>query len=287
LGKIITEYSETALTNAITENVVDIWRYTSKGNDIIVTDTDELFVITLRNEGFSPQGVWYTNLTEENITENIENVSSYFKEQGQPFLWMVNPTTKPETLASYLKTRGFKEMPGTPGMYVDLEKLVDDRPNPKNFMVEEVREEDLDRYFEVYCEGYPMPVELGKIFCNSRKNHGYRPDVTRHCLGFLDGKPVATAQVFFAAGVAGLYGVTVLPEARGRGIGTEMSVYPLMIARSMGYSYAILDATQQGYGIYKRLGFRELFRPTMFNFDPSGDEEFHDRMKDWMLSERK
>ena len=196
LGKILIDYSETKLTKAITENVVDIWRYTSKGNDIIVTDTDELFVITLRNEGFSPQGVWYTNLKEENISENIENIVSFFKEQGQPFLWMVNPTTKPETIESHLKTSGFKGMPGTPGMYVDLEKLIDDRPTPKNFLVEEVREEDLDRYFEVYCEGYPMPVELGKIFCNSRKTHGYRPDVMRHCLGFLGGVPVATAPLF-------------------------------------------------------------------------------------------
>ena len=279
--------SENALTKAITSNIVELWRYTSQGNKIIVTDTEELFVIDLGFKSFAPQGVWYTNLTHDSVDRKIEEVLSYFSNEGQPCLWMVNPVMKPDNLGERLKAYSFKEMPGTPGMFIELENLVDDRPRPEKLTLEEVIDEDSTRqFFDIYCEGYPMPQEFGQILCEARINHGYKPDVNRQWIGYLDGEPVATSQLFLGGGVAGLYGVTVLPAARGHGVGTEMSLHPLRVALSMGYQFGILDATQQGYSVYKRIGFKELFRPTMYNFDPSGDEGFHERMKDWMLSER-
>jgi len=50
------------------------------------------------------------------------------------------------------------------------------------------------------------------------------PGPLRCFLGRLDGEPVATSFIVLAAGVAGLYGVGVLPEARRQGLGTTITL---------------------------------------------------------------
>jgi predicted GNAT family acetyltransferase len=49
-----------------------------------------------------------------------------------------------------------------------------------------------------------------------------------------------------------------VPEARGKGIGATMTLKPLQEARSMGYGVGILQSSEMGYPVYKRLGFKHL-----------------------------
>ena len=77
-------------------------------------------------------------------------------------------------------------------------------------------------------------------------------------LGYLDRKPVASSILFLGAGVAGVYGVGTIPEARNQGIGAAMTMKPLRGAREQGYHFAVLFSSRMGYPVYKRLGFREV-----------------------------
>ena len=57
--------------------------------------------------------------------------------------------------------------------------------------------------------------------------------------------------------VIGLYGLATLPSHRRMGIGSSLMTYALGLAKEMGYSKAILQATPDGIGIYRKYGFRE------------------------------
>ena len=89
----------------------------------------------------------------------------------------------------------------------------------------------------------------------------------RTYLAFLDDRPVGTSQLFTSAGVAGIYNVTCLPEARNRGIGKAVTSAPLLDARIMGYQVAILHASQLGYPVYRRLGFKDFGRMGVYQWD--------------------
>ena len=80
----------------------------------------------------------------------------------------------------------------------------------------------------------------------------------RHYLGRLEGRPVATASLFLAAGVAGIYFVSTAPEARRRGIGAAITRAALEGARALGCRTAVLGASAPGHGLYRRLGFEDV-----------------------------
>lgn len=80
-----------------------------------------------------------------------------------------------------------------------------------------------------------------------------------YLLGRLEGRAVATSRLSLVGGTAGIYAVVTLAEARGRGIGHAMTVAALRMAREHGYRIATLQSSEMGHGIYRRLGFVDVF----------------------------
>lgn len=76
-----------------------------------------------------------------------------------------------------------------------------------------------------------------------------------HYAGRLGGEVVATASLSLAAGVAGIFNVVTLPEARRRGFGTALTLAALRDARRRGYRICILQSSTMALGIYRRLSF--------------------------------
>ena len=79
-------------------------------------------------------------------------------------------------------------------------------------------------------------------------------------LATADGVPVGTSQVFYAAGVPGVYNVAVAEGARGKGLGAALTLQPLLEARAMGYCAGVLQSSDMGLPLYPRLGFAQNCR---------------------------
>jgi ribosomal protein S18 acetylase RimI-like enzyme len=145
-------------------------------------------------------------------------------------------------------------------MAVDLLALQEDHPRPPGLTIERVEDlEMLKTWARVAWLGTGFPEPHQDEFADLEAGCGITPRIPRHrYLGFQSGVPVATSALVLHAGVAGIFAVATLPQARRQGLGTALTLAPLRDAREMGYRVGTLQASEMGFPVYRRLGFQEV-----------------------------
>jgi ribosomal protein S18 acetylase RimI-like enzyme len=152
-------------------------------------------------------------------------------------------------------------------MALDLGKLDADPPLPEGFTVQQVNDdESLQQWGQVCAQGFGMPAFVGEGLSDFMRY--VDQETIRAYLGRLDSVPVATSLLVLAPGVAGMYNITTLPEARQKGIGARMTDLPLLEARARGYRAAILHASVMGESVYRSLGFEKYCKIDQYIWSP-------------------
>jgi GNAT superfamily N-acetyltransferase len=82
-------------------------------------------------------------------------------------------------------------------------------------------------------------------------------------LAELDGTAVGASLILLSHGIAGVYWVAVLEEARGRGVAAAMMRHITNLAFDLGAVNVQLQASTMGEPVYRRLGYEELYRYTL------------------------
>jgi GNAT superfamily N-acetyltransferase len=220
-------------------------------------------------------GVVQTRLPEDlepaRVRARCEAVLARFVARAVPALWWLTPLSRPLDLPGHLSALGLDPAGSAPGMVIDLEELVEPTPAPTDLTIEEVGDAaTLRTWVETFIAGYeaPAPLQEPLAACLTRRGLGSdRP--LRHFLARRRGVPVATSSLLLSGGVASLNAVATLPAARRQGVGAAISAAPLRVARAAGYRVAILQASDQGYPVYRRLGFTECFSLPIYVWRPS------------------
>ena len=89
-------------------------------------------------------------------------------------------------------------------------------------------------------------------------------------LALLDGRPVGKAYLSWPGppGVASLYGMSVLPEARGRGVAMALTREMILHAQELGCHRMALHATDMAMGAYRKVGFELCATATVYATAP-------------------
>ncbi len=200
---------------------------------------------------FSPSG---------DLGEKIGETLEPFKERDVPMFWWTGPATVPLDLDELLLEYGLApNFVDVPGMAVELSLLAEDLPLPPDLKIERVEDaEALKEWGQTFNRSYGVPDFAGDAWVSASTSVGLGPDLPWTLyIGRLRGEPVAVSILFLGAGVAGLYGIGTVPEARGQGIGTAITLAPLLDAREMGYHVGILHSSDLADNMYRSIGFKE------------------------------
>jgi GNAT superfamily N-acetyltransferase len=192
----------------------------------------------------------------------IKDAIARGRSRNVPLLWWVGPGTRPADLGRRLETHGFAPAGSAPGMAADLNTLNETASAPPGLAITRVRDADsLVRWCDLASVCLDLPDFAADAWRHWYKKVGVpEASALTHYLGWQNGEPVAMGSMLLGAGVAGIYNVATLPSSRRQGIGSAMTLAPLLEARAMGYRVGILQSSGMGVGVYRKLGFREYCR---------------------------
>jgi ribosomal protein S18 acetylase RimI-like enzyme len=260
--------SASSLALAIESNLVGHWSVLGRSPKVELHETEELtwfltgYPVTRLNR------ILRARFNPDAVEASIEAALAPFKERGLPLYWHVGPSSTPSNLGEYLLSHGLQKVSDELGMAVDLAALREEPNIPAGLTVERVDDRAaLKQWCVIFSNVFGASENAADAFYSIEVDLLGTADNRKLFVGLQAGEPVATALLFFGVGVAGLYGVGTIPEARRQGIGTAMTTVALNDAKSAGYQVVTLHASPLGQGIYHRLGFKEYCILSRYKWD--------------------
>jgi ribosomal protein S18 acetylase RimI-like enzyme len=197
----------------------------------------------------------------ETAAARIDDVVRWFERRQVPFVWRLGPCDEPADLQARLLDKGFAldpdEMPGMVAPLTDLPEI--ELPDEASMSI--VRDATAFReWLDVMVEGFGMPSQIGDAYM-AFGALGFADDLpVRSLLVRVAGRPVATALGVLADDGMVIANVTTIPEYRGRGLGRAVTLATMRIGAAAGAQIAVLQSTEMGHGVYRRLGFEDFGR---------------------------
>jgi len=193
--------------------------------------------------------------------ELLARAREFFGARGRGFtVWARSGVAEDEELISAAEAAGLQNV------YEMPEMILADRPAallPAAGV--ELRRlssaEDADDYWRIAAAAYRdigFPPEVFSFYRGLEELAAPGGDAAAF-LADLDGAPVAIAMTIVSHGVAGIYWVGSLAEARGRGIGRAVTAAATGTGFELGAGLASLQASPMGEPIYRAMGYERIY----------------------------
>ena len=192
---------------------------------------------------------------------DVDETLAYFRSKDAGAVcWWLDDGVDPAGWTPLLESRGFAAAEGPPGMAVDLASLPDHLTLPPGAEIHAVAgAAELRVFIDLLTAVFGFPPEDSWAVYEWERAVCVPPE-SACFIATLDGVPVGTSQVLHAGGAAGVYNVAVTEACRGKGLGAALTLLPLLEARERGYRAGVLQSSESGFPVYRRLGFEQVCR---------------------------
>jgi len=223
-----------------------------------VIDDDDLLLVdsSLASDTFNK--IARARITPLASNARIAGAVQYFRTARRPFAWWVGPCSRPLDLETRLLDYGLCTAESELGMALDLRNLRSPAYQVANLVVERVSTpEQVSDFSRVVSENWKPPDPVVELFYNKAASVLLAQDCPMKLfVGYLHSEPVSVSELFIGAKVAGIYSVATRKPFRKRGIGSVLTWVAADEARRTGIPVALLQSSEDGKGIYSRLGFK-------------------------------
>lgn len=244
--------------NAILENFI---QHTS----VIPEQTEGMNVVTIGNLTLTNSGLPCDTFNVIHVTGNfnaevLNKVLKHFRDQSYPFCcWISEEYVNDHSLLLLLES-GLERQAEEAGMILDLahyESIISDKHQNIRQATTPAMVHEFSR---VIAENWTPPDQnVITFYDKTAQTFIANKDRVSLLTYYQEGLPVATVEVFATDNeVIGIHGLATLEDTRGQGIGSALMTKVLNDAKALGYKQAVLLATEDGSGIYQKLGFHAV-----------------------------
>ncbi len=194
------------------------------------------------------------------INQEIGHAIDHFKSRNLDYCIWVNSENLSGEVNHSLKLNSVTKQNEEAGMVLQLDNyqlnMSEQHSNIK------IVDDDLSlkKYAQVIAENWtPADQNVIEYFKQTAKHYLDQRNKIILLVYYHEGSPVSTVEMFPSDDeTMGLYGFATLSTHRGLGIGTSLMTFTLNRVKQLGYKQAILQASEDGIGIYRKFGFKEL-----------------------------
>lgn len=198
--------------------------------------------------------------TDDNLEPALllQRAQAYFGEQGRGFsLWIRDGVPEDRDLLAAAKAASLEDVYGMPEMV--LPRRAEERPLAEGVELRRLTgASEAEDYWRVATAAYASLGFPAEVFAFYENHDGLLAGNVAAFLAYLDGSPVAIAMTIVSHGVAGIYWVGSVEEARGRGLGRALTAAATNAGFDQGAEVASLQASPMGEPIYARMGYEEV-----------------------------
>jgi hypothetical protein len=193
----------------------------------------------------------------------IDVADAWFAERGRGYSVSTRDIgTGEDDLVAAAEDRGLLRIMDSPAMVCDA-RLADGTP-PKGVELRiATTADDIDAFVAINDAAYqtlgmPEGVIAASVLAPERVLAAH----VRTVIAWEGSTPLACAQVLLSHGIAGVYYVGTVEAARGRGLAEQVTRTVTNLGFDLGAAFVTLQASSMGEPIYRRMGYREVFRYT-------------------------
>ena len=256
---IQTVVSKEALGTALRANMCEFFRHISRSNP------KEHFEDEHFTRWYTPfphlwfSGVLASDLPTSNTSSFISDTIGYFHNKGvDTFTWWTAPHLNSSDWKAVLSKHNFGFYRSVPGLALDLHELNESMLAENGLEIRFVEdEESLRSWVKILVKCYDLAPDQESMTLEVWLKLGLDFPL-RNYLGYYNGEPVSASSLFIGGGAAGVYGISTLPGARGKGFGSALTLRPLLDACEMGYRIGVLPPSEIGPTISRQLPNSQL-----------------------------
>jgi len=261
----MTSLNEKDLIRLADLNLADFWCQSAKWipHPEILHTRDRVFIHSAHDFPACSFALNLSLTTDQSPEAFLDSAREFFRGRQKVFSLLLRDHAD-QALVAYCRARKFYRVSESPGMVLDAP--VEPGPAPPGARLTWVETaEDLAGFREVVTEAYQdlkFPTEVSSAYFM----HPQRVLEPQFILGLvhLNGAPASAAMALLSHGIAGVYWVGTLKQARGLGLAQYCVSEVGNAAFSAGARKVILQASTFGEPVYAKIGYREFTRYPWF-----------------------
>lgn len=189
--------------------------------------------------------------------QEIETAVNHFEDKKLSYTIWIAKNQLNDKVKSILATLGMLSTESTPGMKLNLSdfKSVSEYSLPEIKIVSTA--EELNSYAYMLSDLWKPRDENVTTYYNQISRiilENILP--IQYALYLKDGIPVGGVEICITKDTLGIYGLVTIDSHRREGIGTALMHYALTLGKSKDLVTAVLQSSESGFTIYKKLGFK-------------------------------